>query len=71
MTNATHVLILANSGTTADAHAYAKEVMRNSSLLVLILDQDGFKKIKQSPAAIVSANQNQVTFGREDRSVRT
>lgn len=54
ITKATHVMILANSRATADAHTYAREVMRNSSLAVMILDKDDFEKIRTNPAAIAS-----------------
>lgn len=54
ITKATHVMILANSRATTDAHTYAREVMRNSSLAVMILDKDDFEKIRTSPASIAS-----------------
>lgn len=54
ITKATHVMILANSRATNDAHIYAREVMRNSSLTVIILDKDDFEKIRASPASIAS-----------------
>ena len=54
LTKATHVMILANSRATADAHIYAREVMRNSSLTVMILDKEDFEKIEASPASIAS-----------------
>lgn len=52
LTKATHVMVVANGRVTSDAHTYAREVMRNSSLTVIILDKDDFEKIKQSPGSI-------------------
>lgn len=54
ITKATHVMILANCRATADAHTYAREVMRNSSLTIMILDKDDFERIKTSPTSIAS-----------------
>lgn len=54
LTKATHIMVIANSRVSRDASTYALEVMRHTSLTVIILDRDDFEKIRQSPPAIAS-----------------
>lgn len=52
VTKASHVLFVANCRVTQAAMDFAHEVMRNSSLNLIILDADDFRQLRDSPAAI-------------------
>ena len=52
ITKATHVMILANSLVTTDARDFAEEIMRHTSLTVMILDRDDFDRIRETPASV-------------------
>ena len=54
LTKATHVMVLANCRVTQSARDYAREIMRNSSLTIMLLDRDNFDMIRVSPASIAS-----------------
>lgn len=49
VTKASHILILANCKFTDDAVRYAQEVMRETALVIFLLDSDDFERIKKSP----------------------
>ncbi len=54
LTKATHVMVLANCRVTQSARDYAREIMKNSSLTIMLLDQDNFDMIRDSPGSIAS-----------------
>lgn len=54
LTKATHVMVLANCRVTQSARDYAREIMRNSSLTIMLLDRDNFDMIRDSPGSIAS-----------------
>lgn len=54
LTKATHVMVLANCHVTQSARDYAREIMKNSSLTIMLLDRDTFNMITDSPGSIAS-----------------
>lgn len=49
LTNATHILMLANGRFTADAVTYAREIMRHAPVTIFLLDATDFQHIRTSP----------------------
>ena len=54
LTKATHVMVLANCQVTQSARDYAREIMKNSPLTIMLLDRENFDMIKYSPGSIAS-----------------
>lgn len=52
ITKATHLLFVANCNVTRDAEIFAREVMRHSSLSIVILDKEDFDMIRSSTSKI-------------------
>jgi len=52
ITNATHVMLIANCSITSDARQFAGEVMRHSSVTIHLLDKKDYVQIEASPGAI-------------------
>lgn len=52
ITKATHVLFIANCRATRDATEFANEVMRNSSLCIMVVDKEDFDLIRESRSVI-------------------
>lgn len=54
LTNATHILMIANTRFTKDAQTFANEVMKATPLTIVRLDGDDFAKVKKSPGTLAS-----------------
>jgi site-specific DNA-methyltransferase (cytosine-N4-specific) len=54
LTNATHVLVIANAPYTKDARTYAAEIMRATPLTIFLLDAHDFEKVRKSPGALAA-----------------
>lgn len=52
ITHATHLLLVARGGVTADARAFASQVMSSDPLTVFLLDERHFRQIRADPAAL-------------------
>lgn len=52
LTNATHILLIANSSITAGARKFANEIMMQSAVTIFLLDKKNFDSIKESPSNI-------------------
>ena len=52
LTNATHILLVANAPFTEDARIFAKQTMLKSSVTIFLLDKKDFDMIKTNPARI-------------------
>ena len=52
LTNATHILLVANSSFTKDARKFANEVMMQSAVTIFLLDGEDFESIKDNPSNI-------------------
>jgi len=52
LTNATHILIVANASFTDDARKFARAIMLKSSVNIFLLDKNDFNSIKENPANI-------------------
>jgi site-specific DNA-methyltransferase (cytosine-N4-specific) len=52
LTNATHVLVIANAPFTKEARRYAAEIMRATPLTIFLLDAKDFEKVRKSPGAL-------------------
>lgn len=59
LTNATHILILANCEFTGDARTFAIETMRHSALSVFLIGKKEFEIIKARPAALAGIIRDQ------------
>jgi hypothetical protein len=54
VTQATHVLIIGNTGFTEDAIVYANEIMRRTPYTIFLLDKTDFEVIKKDPNRLLS-----------------
>lgn len=52
LTNATHLVVLANCRFTEDARVYALEVMRHTSVSIFLLDHSDFERIRKAPGEL-------------------
>jgi len=52
LTKATHIMIIANCLATSHAKTFAQEVMKNSPIMILILEKTDYEKIKSTPTSI-------------------
>ncbi len=52
LTNATHILMIANGRYTSDARTFSKEIMRATPLTIFLLDRADFEKVRRSPGAL-------------------
>lgn len=71
VTQATHVLVIANTQFTDDATRFAFRVMRSSPLTIFLLDKSDFDQIKQSPGSlgrILRVKAEEVLSGRTQAS---
>ena len=54
ITEATHILLVANSRVTKDAREYATQIMNRSPVTIFLLDATDFAAVKQNPGALGS-----------------
>ncbi len=62
LTNATHILIIANSQFTKDARHYASEVMRATPLTIFLLGKEDFDAVKATPGALATILYQQANY---------
>jgi hypothetical protein len=54
LTNATHILMVANSKFTRDARLFANEIMAASPVTIFLMDKSDFEKVRVSPGALAA-----------------
>lgn len=65
ITQATHILFVANSRFTPDARKYAAQIMKRSPVTLFLFDKDDFERMRDSPGAI-----GQILRSKSERIIR-
>jgi hypothetical protein len=72
ITQATHILLVANADFTKAARAFARQTMRRSPLTIFLIDKSDFEEIRSSPGSlgrILRAQAEQIIESRAELSV--